>query len=163
MSTRLQDHQDNVQGFLKDLMGSLDGMDYCLDWKPESSAWSVREVVYHLLDTPPGGVHSIISGAISGQFAEYEIWSDLTNLTPERTAADMEAMAADIQAFFNGMEEALHGAAEEDLDGKSVMVHQRTRGIDETRTVEALLVGFQRHWSDHLAQIKELRESLGFD
>ena len=47
----------------------LAGMEYCLDWKPDQGAWSAREVVYHIVDTPEGGIHtshihphSVISG-----------------------------------------------------------------------------------------------------
>ena len=163
MNSRVQSHMDNAASIQAEFLDSLDGMDYCLDWKPEPSAWSPREVIYHLLDTPPGGVHSVISGAISGRIGEYELWSDLTNLNQERAGRDMEQIGADIHEFFGAMAEALHGATEDDLDGKSIMVHQRTRESDEPRTVEELLAGFDRHWRGHLAQVKELRESLGFD
>ena len=38
------------------LLRLLEGMDYCLDWKPDPAEWSARQVIYHLLDTPPGGL-----------------------------------------------------------------------------------------------------------
>jgi hypothetical protein len=162
LTSRKQGHQDNAGTIHAELLKLLEGMDYCLDWKLQDSDWSAREVVYHLLDTPPGGSHAVVRGVVSGEITEYEISSDLTNMTPERSGHDMEQITASIADFFANMNEAVGNAAEEDLDGKSVMVHQRTRGTDEERTLEAVLAGFDRHWRDHLAQIKELRDALGF-
>ncbi len=69
---------------------------------------------------------------------------------------------ADINALFRGVEGALEPATDEDLTGKPVLAHLRSRNRDEPRTAQALLEGvFTRHWREHLAQIGELRESLG--
>ena len=49
-------------------------MDYCLDWKPDASAWCARQVVYHLLNTPPGGLASVVKGVLSGGLTRnYEV------------------------------------------------------------------------------------------
>ncbi len=162
MTPRKQAHQENAATVHTELLTLLEGMDYCLDWKLQESDWSAREVVYHLLDTPPGGAHTVIRGIVSGEITEYEIWSDLTNMTPERSGHDMEQITANIGDFFGNINEVLNAAAEADLDGKSVMAHQRTRGSDEERTLEDVLAGFERHWQAHLSQIKELRDALGF-
>lgn len=162
MTSKKQSHQENANAIHAELLQLLEGMDYCLDWKLQESDWSAREVVYHLLDTPPGGAHAVVRGTVSGEITEYEIWSDLTNMTPERAGHDMEQITATIGDFFGKMTEAVGAAAEGDLDGKSVVVHQRTWGTDDERTLEAVLVGFDRHWRNHLSQIKELRDALGF-
>ena len=162
MTSKKQGHQENAGAIHAELLKLLEGMDYCLDWKLQDSDWSAREVVYHLLDTPPGGTHAVVRGLVSGEITEYEIWSDLTNMTPERSGHDMEQITANIGDFFGNMNEALNSAAEADLDGKSVMVHQRTRESDEERTLEDVLAGFDRHWRAHLSQINELRDALGF-
>jgi hypothetical protein len=152
----------NVRAVRAELLQLLDGMDYCLDWKPDPSSWSVREVVYHLLDTPLGGIHSVLRGTLAGELTEFDVWADLTNMTPERQANDMGQVLEDLDGLFQGMEKALEAASSEELAGKPVLVHLRNRGRDEPRTVQALLEGlFARHWRDHLGQIKELRESLG--
>jgi hypothetical protein len=162
LTSKKQGHQENAGAIHAELLKLLEGMDYCLDWKLQDSDWSAREVVYHLLDTPPGGTHAVVRGLVSGEITEYEIWSDLTNMTPERSGHDMEQITANIGDFFGNMNEALNSAAEADLDGKSVMVHQRTRESDEERTLEDVLAGFDRHWRAHLSQINELRDALGF-
>ena len=153
---------ENARAIQSELLQLLEGMDYCLDWKPDPSSWCVREVVYHLLDTPPGGIHSILQGTLSGELEEFDLWADRTNMTPERQSKDIEQVLADINALFRGVVGALEPATDEDLTGKEVLAHLRSRGQDEPRTAQALLEGvFARHWREHLEQIGELRESLG--
>jgi hypothetical protein len=162
MASQKEAHLTTIRGIQAELLPLLDGMDYCLDWKPEADAWSAREAVYHLLDTPPGGAHRILKGMFTGTLTEYDLWADRSNMTPERLAYDAEQVRVDIGQFFRGMEEAMSLAAEADFEGKSVLVHLKSRGLDEPRTAQQLLErGFSRHWGEHLAQIRELREALG--
>jgi len=155
-------HLETIHSIQAELLQFLDGMDYCLDWKPDQDAWSAREVVYHLLDTPPGGVHRVLKGMFSGTLKEYDLWADRSNMTPERHACDAERVRQDIGGFFQGLEEAMSLATDPDFEGKSVLVHLRSRGRDEPRTAQMLLEGlFARHWREHLGQIKALREALG--
>ena len=162
MSVGKDNHLETVRSIQAELLQLLDGMDYCLDWKPDPSSWSAREVVYHLLDTPPTGIHSILQRILSNEINEFELWSDLTNMTPDRQAHDMEGVLEEISGLFRGVAEVLESAGELELTEKSAMVHQRTRGWDETRTMQGLLEGlFARHWREHMGQIRELRESLG--
>ena len=162
MTNRRNAHVENVRGIRAELLGLLDGMDYCLDWKPEPSAWSARQVAYHLLDTPPGGIHQVLWGALSGDLDEFELWADLDNMTQGRLGYDIEQIREDIGEFFRTMEEALGTVAEEEFDEKSVLALLRTRGVDEVWTVQMLLGRlFDRHWRQHLGQIRELRLGLG--
>ena len=66
------------------------------------SDWSAREIVYHLVDTPPGG--NGLAGANAswpGKSTEYEIWSDRTNLTEAYgRLLDMPEVEKDIEAHF---------------------------------------------------------------
>ena len=160
--TTIQSQRENLDSLRTALLELLDGMNYCLDWKPEESDWSAREIVYHLLDTPPGGTASLVQSIVSGETSEYEIWSDRTNVTEARATLDMEEVVADISAFFAKFGEALQSADDTDLQGRRVLMHQRTRGEDEERTLEALLAGWDRHWRAHLEQLGELRSALGF-
>lgn len=162
MTPRMPGHQENANSIRTELSELLAGMDYCLDWKLQDSDWSAREVVYHLLDTPPGGVPPVIRGIVSGELAEYEIVSDLTNMTPDRSGHDMDQITENIADYFGKMNEALSIADEADLDEKTVVVHFKTSASDENRTLEQVLAGFDRHWRAHLSQIKELRDALGF-
>ena len=160
--TTIRAQQENIGSLQSALLQLLDGMNYCLDWKPQETDWSPREIVYHLLDTPPGGTPTVVKGIVSGEIGEYEIWSDRTNITDARATLDMSELESDIGAFFTAFAEALEGAVDADLVGKQVIMHQRTRGEDLERTLEAVLAGFDRHWRGHLEQLAELREALGF-
>ena len=160
--TTIQSQRENLDSLQSSLLELLDGMNYCLDWKPDDSSWLPREVVYHLLDTPPGGMAAIVKGIVSGEINEYEIWSDRTNVTEARSTLDMEEVEADISAFFSAFAGALQPAGDQDLQARHVLMHQRTRDQDEERTLETALAGFDRHWRAHLEQLGELREALGF-
>ena len=160
--TTIQSQRENLDSLRATLLELLDGMNYCLDWKPDESDWSAREIVYHLLDTPPGGTASLVQSIVSGETSEYEIWSDRTNVNEGRATLDMEEVEADISAFFAKFNEALQSANDADLQGRRVLMRQRTRGQDEERTLEALLEGWSRHWRAHLEQLGELRSALGF-
>lgn len=162
MTTGKQTHLEAAQRIKRELLAALEGMDYCLDWKQDPAEWSAREMVYHILDTPAGGLHSLVKGILSGQVREYDLWSDLTNVTPERSEYDMDQVTADIESFFQGLDDALSGSSDEDLETKTVMMHQKTRGVDEDRTLNAILERtLGRHMMEHLVQLRELREALG--
>ena len=144
------------------LLRLLEGMDYCLDWKPDPSDWSARQVVYHLLDTPPGGLVSVVRGMISGDLTEYDLWADLDNMTPDRQTHDLERLRQDINEFFSSMENVLAAADGRDLADMRAVVHNKTRGTDDERTAAEILErGFGGHWAGHFEQLEELRESLG--
>lgn len=155
-------HLANIRGIGDDLLQVLDGMDYCLDWKPDAESWSAREVVYHLLDTPAGGLHNLIQGILTGGRKEFDLVPGRSNMTAERMAKDLEEVRQDTSAVLQGLEGAVSSVGERELTEKSVLAHLRARSRDEERTVDMLLEGlFARHWRGHLAQIRELRESLG--
>ncbi len=159
--TTIQSQRDNLDSLRTSLLELLDGMNYCLDWKPSESDWSAREIVYHIIDTPPGGMAAVAKGIVSQEITEYEIWSDRTNVTEARTTLDMDELARDIAAFFSVFDSALSSATDGDLHGRVVMMHQRTRGEDVERTLAEALAGFDRHWRGHLEQLAELRAALG--
>jgi len=161
LATGKQEHLESIRSIKTELLAVLVGMDYCLDWKQDDSEWSARELVYHVLDTPPGGAQNLVKGILAGEIQEYEIWSDLTNMTPERIEFDLERVNADIEAFFTSLDESVSEVSDEDLEGKKVLMHQRTRGVDEERTLNAILDRtLNGHIRDHLAQLLELREIL---
>ncbi len=161
MATGKQEQLESIRSVKIDLLTVLVGMDYCLDWKQDSEDWSARELVYHVLDTPPGGAHNLVKGIIAGEIDEYEIWSDRTNMTPERAEYDIDQVNADIEAFFKSLDASISEVSDEDLEAKKVMMHQRTRSVDEERTLNAILDRtLNGHMRDHLAQLQVLREAL---
>ena len=162
MASQKNVNMEKVQSVRDELIGLMDGMDYCLDWKSDPSAWSVRQVVYHLLDTPPGGMNQLLWGVLSGELREIDLWANRDNITPDRSSYDVEQISEDINDFFRDMDDALETASSDDLEEKSILIHFKSRDADEERTIQALLDGaFDRHWQEHLAQIRELRDALG--
>ena len=159
--TTTDGQRENVAALRSSILGLLNGMDYCLDWKPSDDEWSAREIVYHLLDTPAGGTAALVQKIASGEISEYEIWSDQTNVSEERSTLDMAAIESDVSSFFESLDAALASATDDDLHLRRVLMHQRTRGEDVERTLEEVLAGFDRHFRGHLEQLNELREALG--
>ena len=162
MASQVHTLLENARKAQTRLIESLDGADYCLDWKPEPSDWSLREVVYHLLDTPAGGLPLVVKRIISGELQEYDLWAGLTNITPRRAAHDLDRVRKDVNYFFQDLELALVDAEDADLLNLKVLIHFKTREIDEERSIQRLLDrGFDVHWPEHLAQARELRKALG--
>ena len=51
--------------------------------------------------------------------------------------------------------------SEEDLHEKKVMMHQKTRNVDEERSINAILERtLNGHIREHLVQLQALREAL---
>ena len=162
MTTQRESHLADIRSIRAEILAMLDGMDYCLDWKPDPESWSVRESIFHLVDTPSGGLHRLIAGILSGQILEFVLTPDLNNMTPQRQSMDMAQVAKDITQVLDGLEAAVSDASDDDLTGRSALAHLTARGVDEARTPKMLLEGlFARHWREHLEQLKDLRESLG--
>jgi hypothetical protein len=70
-------------------------------------------------------------------------------------------MNADIETFFQSLEDSLSGISDADLETKKVLMHQRTSKADEERTLDAILERtLNVHTKDHLAQLQELRDAL---
>ena len=161
MAVGKQVHLDLIQGIKIEFNSILEGMDYCLDWKQDESEWSARELVYHILDTPPGGAQNLVKGIISGDIQEYEIWSDMTNMTSERATYGIEQINSDIESFFYSLYDSVSSLSDEDLEKKHAIMHQRTREVNETRSLGAILERtLNGHIRDHLVQLRVIRESL---
>lgn len=149
-----------VRRVREELTGLLDGMDYCLDWK-DGEGWCVREVLYHLVDTPEGGIGSVIAGVLGGTRDEVTILPDANNMTPERMAADIDEALAGPLSILQTAEDAIAAASDADFVGKTSMAHLPHRGIHEQRTAQSFIDGLERHWGEHLNQIRAIREALG--
>ena len=161
MATR-EDNLATVRRIRADLMRLLDGMDYCLDWK-DGDGWCAREILYHLADTPEGGVGRVIAGALDGSIAEVTILPDINNITPERLASDLDAAHAGPLAILQTLEDAIAAVSTDaDFEQRTILARLPARGIAETRPAQSLIDGvFARHWGEHLAQLQALRETLG--
>lgn len=162
MTTPKEQHLDNIRSVREQARTLLQGMDYCLDWKPGPDDWSAREVVYHLVDTPRGGIGALVAGLLDGSVTEFEVTPDLNNMDPARLERDYPQVREDLARVLDDLEQAVNGSTAEAIETATATAHLTARGIDEERTPDMLLRGlFHRHWTEHLGQMRELRESLG--
>ena len=159
MATR-DENLATVGRIREELIARLDGMDYCLDWKAGDN-WCAREVLYHLVDTPAGGIGSVIAGVLDGSLAEVTILPDLSNLTPERMTADIADALAGPLSILQTAEDAIANAADADFQSRTAMAHLPHREIHEIRPAQSFIDGLERHWGEHLNQLREIREALG--
>ena len=149
-----------VRRIREELTGLLDGMDYCLDWK-DGAGWCAREVLYHLVDTPEGGIGSVIAGVLDGSLAEVTILPDISNMTPERMAANIGEALAGPLSILQTAADAIANASDGDFETRTALAHLPHREIHEIRPAQAFIDGLERHWGEHLAQLRNLREALG--
>ena len=164
MTTQRDSILQEIQSIRSELGRLLEGIDYCLDWKPNDEEFSAREIVYHMVDTPSGGIHTAVQGVLSGSVQELPIASGLTNMTDERQGNDLDKVREDLETVLYGLEKALASTTDAELDGKRVPLHSITRSTTTERSVEDLVSGiFVRHWREHLGQLAALREALGLE
>ncbi len=149
-----------VRHIRSQLTALLEGMDYCLDWK-DGDNWSAREILYHLVDTPENGIGSVIAGVLHGSLSEITILPDANNITPERLAADIHQALACPLAILQTAEDAIAAASDADFMARTAVAHFPHRNIHEIRTAQAFIDGLERHWSEHLNQLRAIRETLG--
>ncbi len=162
MTSQKEQHLENINDIRSELFQILEGMDYCLDWRPDPESWSVREVITHILNTPPPGVPGILKEMLDGDIQQFDLWADEKYLTPEGQSWDLGQLREQLDRYFGALEETLASATGDDIVNTSVMVHQRNRHWDEPRTAQWLLERlFAGHWREHLDQLRELRNGLG--
>ena len=153
--------RQRVQAMRENLSQTMDGMDYCLDWKPTDEEWSAREVLYHLVDTPPGGIHAAARAVLQGDISELTLPPDVTDTSGDKAQTDMAQIMSEIEVVLTGLEGVIADASDTDLE-KSLPVHLPARGTTETRTLGRIIEGsMDYHWADHLGQLVALREGLG--
>ncbi len=162
MTTQRDSILQGASEIQKDLETVLEGMDYCLDWKPDDSEWSAREVLWHIIEDPEGGIPKAVQGILQGTLPELTIIADETHLNPEREAMDLDAIRGELKSYFAKMNEVLTGATDSQISQLTTSCWFPLRDLREDRTAQNLLEGlFLSHWRDHLTHLRHLRSSLG--
>lgn len=158
MTTARDQHLTNVSEIRSVLLQILEGMENCLDWRPDEESWSAREVFTHMLYTPPGGVPQILQGLLSDQVHEYDLWADQKYMTDEAAGWTLGQVKEHFNSYFDSLEQQLAELDDATLADTTAIVHQRNRHWDEPRPaqwlVERLFLG---HWREHLVQLEELK------
>ena len=148
----------NVSEVRSELFRILEGMENLLDWRSDEESWSAREVITHMLYTPPGGVPEILQGLLSGEIQEYDLWADQKNLTAEAEGWALDHVKEQLDTYFQSLEQQLKALDDETLEKTTALVHQRNRHWDEPRPAQWLVERlFAGHWREHLTQLEELK------
>ena len=158
--------KDSILQSAKEVQGDLDavleGMDYCLDWKSDDGEWSAREVLWHILEDPQGGLPKAVQGILKDSLPELTIIADETHLNPEREAMDLDAIRGELKNYFATLEEVLKDATDDQIQERRTSCWFPLRNHREDRTAQNLLEGLLlRHWRDHMGQLRDIREELG--
>ena len=90
----------------RDLEESLEGMDCYLDMKMNLKEWSVREVLWHILEDPEGGIPKAVESIVDGMLPELTIVADETHLTLQRQSMDLPEIRQEIHEYFRRLEES---------------------------------------------------------
>ena len=158
MTSAKDQHLTNVAEIRTEILDILDGMEDFLDWRPDSESWSPREVITHMLYTPPGGVPQILKGIMAGEVAEYDLWADQKYMTGEAESWTLDEVRGQFETYFSTLESGLAPLTDEVLEATTALVHQRNRLWDEPRTAQWLVERlFAGHWREHLVQLRELK------
>lgn len=158
MTSAKDQHLTNVAEIRKEIQDILDGMENVLDWRPDADSWSAREVITHMLYTPPGGVPQILRGIMDGEVEEYDLWADQKYMTSEAESWTLDEVGRQFTSYFDALESGLAPLTDEVLETSTALVHQRNRHWDEPRTAQWLVERlFAGHWREHLAQLRELK------
>ena len=146
----------------QELDAVLEGMDYCLDWKPSEDQWCAREILWHIIEDPEGGIPNTIKSILDGSLQELEIIADETHLSAEREQMDLDAVRVALTDYFVQMNQVLSVSNDQQIQERKVSCWFPKRQHREDRSAQNLLEGlFISHWREHIMQIKELREDLG--
>ncbi len=161
MTGKVPTHLENIKAIRNRMLNVLSGMEASIDETTQSESWSTREIIYHLSDTPTGGLGELFQRMISKSVLEFDLAPDLTNMTEDRTKATLADGIADLISILDKIESVVSEATPEILEETTIMCHHLTRGTDEIRTLENLLRGlFSRHWMAHLEQLEILKNEL---
>ena len=64
-------------------------------------------------------------------------------------------------AILQTAEDAIAAASDTDFTERTAMAHLPHRNVHETRSAQAFIDGLERHWGEHLNQLRAIRETLG--
>ena len=162
MTEKAPTHLENTIAIRNRMLNVLSGMDNCMDETTQNEPWSTREIIYHLSDTPAGGLGALFQGMISNSVLEFDLTPDLTNVTSERQKSTLQDGVADLISILDQIESVVSEATLKSLEETTVICHHLSRETDEVRSLENLLRGlFARHWIAHLEQLELLKCELG--
>ena len=159
MTSKVPTHLENLKLIRDRMIDVLSGMETFMDVTTHSESWSIRDIIYHLSDTPTGGLGELFQGMLSSTVLEFDLTPDLTNVTPDREKTTLEDGISDLICILDTIESVVSKTTPEILENTTIICHHLSRKTDEVRSLENLLRGlFARHWIAHLDQLEILNQ-----
>tara|TARA_A100001037_G_scaffold110149_1_gene100461 strand:+ start:15165 stop:15641 length:477 start_codon:yes stop_codon:yes gene_type:complete len=144
-------YESILRAFIYSISSVISNPDCDLDKPLKDSEWSLRQHIYHLLDTPKDGLYTVINQAIENSSTTLSIVPDLDNLNVDRNNFTVSAILDDLNKFQAGFLKVLKKLNDVQLDTLIIETSFPLRGIKENRSVRLLLDRlFVRHWSEHI-------------
>ena len=134
------------------LRQALDGMDYCLDWRPQPGEWSAREIVSHLL-RHGHALNQAVRQALHGDTPTWEPPRGQPLLTPERREQEMAELLAEVDQSSIEALALLSSNVERQVLPEDSSCQPRLSGL--------VAAEYREHWPEHVRQLSQIRYSLG--
>lgn len=146
----------------QELRHQLRKLDYSLDWKadPENpEAWSVRDIVSHLLGTPERNALAYLKHTLRGDGSVMPMEAGNPVRATERRSASLAQLVSQLEAQYQEMRQMVLQATPQRLEAKGRFLGRS--GNTEVSFLERAYGSFHRHMREHTRQLQAMREELG--
>ena len=153
MTLHLQknNYQSILDAFIYSIRATISDSSCDIDLPLQTNEWNLRQHIYHLIDTPSAGLHTILKEALSNPKSKVEIIPDIDNLNEHRTGLSVPQIISDLEDYSASFQQVLNLYDDDKLDSVIIETNLPQRGITEDRSARTLLDRlFVRHWSEHL-------------
>jgi hypothetical protein len=164
MTTQRDSLLQEIQNIRSELERLLDGIDPYFDRQIEGEDWTIRELVYHLVDTPgSGGWGTIVPAVLEGRMQEIPIALGQTYPNPERQEKDVTGVGQDFYSVLTTLESSLANMTDSTLAERRVVYRSLANSTTTERNAQEMISNIGVHWREHLDRLAALRKTLGLD
>ena len=164
MTTQRDSLLQEIQNIRSELERLLDGIDPYFDRQIEGEDWTIRELVYHLVDTPgSGGWGTIVPAVLEGRMQEIPIALGQTYPNPERQEKDVASVGQDFYSVLVTLESSLANMTDSTLAERRVVYRSLANSTTTERNAQEMIANIGVHWREHLDRLAALRKTLGLD
>ena len=164
MTTQRDSLLQEIQSIRGELERLLHGIDPYFDRQIEGEDWTIRELVYHLVDTPgSGGWGTIVPAVLEGRMQEIPIALGQTYPDPERQGKDVAGVGQDFYSVLATLESSLADMTDAALAERRVVYRSFANSTTTERNAQEMIANIGLHWREHLDRLSALRKTLGLD
>ena len=164
MTTQRDALLQEIRNIRSELERLLHRIDPYFDQQIEGADWTVRELVYHLVDTPgSGGWGTIVPAVLEGRMQEIPIALGQTYQNPDRREKDVAGVGQDFYNVLATLESSLADMTDAMLAERRVLYRSLANSTTTERNAQEMIANIGVHWREHLDQLAEFRKTLGID